>query len=92
MSNSVKVTRGLLHLAQEASEVIKDSTKALLFGMESFNPANPAINNKQLIENEAADMLACLNILNDLGAIDMERILALVPTAQTKKQMAIFEF
>ena len=56
-------------LSEEASEVIKDISKSLRFGLEDLNPSNNKVN-KEAIRQEIIDFLAVAEMLVNEGIID----------------------
>ena len=63
----------LIKLSEEASEIIKDVSKAMIFGLNDIDP-NKNETNKQKIENEIADLLGVVDLLIFWGALDKEEI------------------
>ena len=61
----------LVILAEECSEVIKDVTKSLRFGLEDINPKDNEKNeNRKNLINELSDLIAVAEMLVDEGFID----------------------
>lgn len=61
----------LIHLAEECSEVIQCSTKAIRFGIDSLNPYEPDTgSNRERISEEIGHVLALIERATGLGLID----------------------
>lgn len=61
----------LIILAEECSEVIKDVTKSLRFGLDDINPSdNHNKTNRENISNELCDLIAVAKMLLNEGYID----------------------
>lgn len=58
----------LVVLAEECAEVIKNTSKALRFGLDDFGP-NKKETNSQQITNELADVIGIMEMLIDEGLI-----------------------
>ncbi len=58
----------LIVLAEECSEVIKDVSKALRFGLDKFEP-DQSFSNRERIEIELADLMGAIELLQDAGVI-----------------------
>lgn len=52
----------LVKLTEECSEVIKDVSKALIFGLDDFEP-NQDLKNSEKITNELADIIGVMEML-----------------------------
>ena len=76
----------LLKLSEECSEVTKECSKAVLFGLEGFEPNQP-LTNKEKIENELSDLLSVMYELIRMGKLDESRIFD--PTKITKKAIKV---
>ena len=66
----------LVVLSEESSEIIKDVAKSLRFGLESIEPGQNYSNGEK-IENEIADFLGVVEMLQELnmiGEISKEKI------------------
>ncbi|TLP41073.1 MazG nucleotide pyrophosphohydrolase domain-containing protein [Arcobacter arenosus] len=63
----------LLKLSEECSEVAKECSKAILFGLDDFEP-NQTLSNQEKIENELADLLSVMNELVNMGKLDKSKI------------------
>lgn len=56
-------------LSEECSEVIKEVSKSLRFGLKDFHPKYDNIPNDQRISNELCDLIAMVEMLQDEGVI-----------------------
>jgi NTP pyrophosphatase (non-canonical NTP hydrolase) len=69
----------LIRLAEECSEVIKEISKSLIFGLDNHYPMG-AETNSQKIMDELNDLIAVADMLKEDGAIgpfiNQEKILA----------------
>jgi len=66
----------LVILGEESSEIIKDISKSLRFGIFSYEPGQE-LDNREKIENEIADFLGVVEMLQDdgiIGEISIEKI------------------
>lgn len=65
----------LVCLAEECAEVTKEVTKILRFGKRDFDPNVPDFKpNLERLKTEIIDVIAVLDMLNDLKTIDLENI------------------
>jgi NTP pyrophosphatase (non-canonical NTP hydrolase) len=71
MDNRVQET--LLILQEECAEVTQAVSKCFRFGLDNFKPGKPATNQEHL-ETEIGDLLAMIDILNELGVVDTARL------------------
>lgn len=61
----------LIILAEECSEVIKDITKSLRFGLDDYNPLDEnKVTNKENIVNELNDLIAVADMLKEERIIE----------------------
>ena len=65
----------LMVLAEECSEVIKEVSKALRFGLDSHaglddHAPNCELSNSQKLSNELGDLMGVMEMLIDRGVID----------------------
>jgi len=60
----------LVVLSEECSEITKEVSKALRFGLDDHNPNDPTQNNAQRITKEVADFMGILEMLYDESVID----------------------
>lgn len=77
-------------LIEEAAEVIKETCKILRFGYDSYHPADPSTNNRELLENEITDLLAIIYMMS-FGDIDLNKIEKNVIPRALKKEKFIRE-
>ena len=68
-----KVRETLLILQEECAEVTQAVSKCFRFGLDNFKPGKPATNQEHL-ETEIGDLLAMIDILNDLGVVETTRL------------------
>jgi NTP pyrophosphatase (non-canonical NTP hydrolase) len=69
-------------LQEECAEVIQAVSKVSRFGLDNKKPGKP-LTNKEHLEVELGDLLAMIDILEDLKIIDPDNV--------TKAKMAKFE-
>jgi len=72
-------------LSEEASEVIKDISKSLRFGLEDINPSNKK-KNKEAIRQEIIDFIAVAEMLVEDGIIEPFNELEDLYTIEDKKE------
>lgn len=65
----------LLKLAEECNEVGKECSKAILFGLDDFEP-NQDLSNKTRIENELSDLFSVMTGLVNMGYLDINNIIS----------------
>lgn len=53
----------LTHLAEEASEIVKDACKGLRFGLDDIDPNGDGTTNRERLINELNDMMAIVKRL-----------------------------
>lgn len=75
----------LVILAEEASEIIKDATKALRFGMDDCNPVTKVSNQESLIA-ELNDLLAMVEMLQTEGILP-ERVIDRIKVENKKAKV-----
>jgi NTP pyrophosphatase (non-canonical NTP hydrolase) len=68
-----RVQETLLILQEECAEVTQAVSKCFRFGLDNFKPGKPATNQEHL-ETEIGDLLAMIDILNDLGVVETTRL------------------
>ena len=68
-----RVQETLLILQEECAEVTQAVSKCFRFGLDNFKPGKPATNAEHL-ETEIGDLLAMIDILNDLGVVETTRL------------------
>lgn len=64
----------LSKIGEEATESAQAVFKILLHGIESYEPSNPAISNRDRLENELGQLLFYMNLAEDHGLIDINRV------------------
>lgn len=65
----------LLKLIEESSEIIKEATKALHYGYESYNPFDPnEETNRTKIEKEIGDLLNIIDLMQEQNDLCDENI------------------
>ena len=64
----------LTKLGEEATESAQAVFKILLHGLKSFEPANPDISNRDRLENELGQLLFYMNLAEEYGLININRI------------------
>lgn len=72
-------------LFEEASEVIQVVGKILRHGADSSHPQTPRTTNKVLLEDEIADFLLAVKLLEQNGDIDISRVTELVASKKARK-------
>ena len=60
----------MITLSEECAEVIQVVSKIQRFGLTSFHPNDPTVNNLQRLEQEIGDVLCMIDILREEGALD----------------------
>ncbi|WP_396190543.1 hypothetical protein [Flavobacterium sp.] len=60
-----------MKLEEEASEVIKETSKCALFGMNNKPPGQDVLN-KEICHREINDFLACIEVLNERFGFDFK--------------------
>lgn len=78
----------LVHLTEEAGEVIQEICKIERYGLDSSHPDDPKISNKTRLEREVADFLGTCALLGECGedVFSMNNVMALVPVVKEKKR------
>ena len=89
---NTKIKEVLSILQEECAEVIQAVSKCERFGIDNFKPGKPKTNREHL-EEELGDMLAMIDILCGMGAVDLDhlRIAKLAKIEKLKKWSTIFE-
>ena len=60
-------------LSEECAEVIQAISKCHRFGLDNYKPGKPKTNREHL-EEEIGDLLAMVEILRDMGVVDVSTI------------------
>lgn len=60
-------------LQEECAEVIQAVSKINRFGIDNYKPGKPKTNREHL-EEELGDMLAMIEILQDMGVVDINNL------------------
>lgn len=61
-------------LCEEATESAQAACKILLHGIESYEPANPALSNRDRLENELGQLLYYMQLAEDHGLINITKV------------------
>lgn len=61
-------------ITEEASESAQAACKILLHGINSYEPSNPDITNRQRLENELGQLLFYLDLAEAHGLISLNRV------------------
>jgi len=75
-------------LIEECAEIQKAATKSLRFGLDDHSPDEPALVNANRVAGECADLIAVIEMLEDLGIIPIVRS----PDAIQKKKDKIAKY
>jgi NTP pyrophosphatase (non-canonical NTP hydrolase) len=90
MNNKEKEVMDILQ--EECAEVIQAVSKISRFGIDNLKPGKPKTNREHL-EEELGDLLAMIDILCGMGAVDLDnlRVAKLAKIEKLKKWSTIYE-
>lgn len=64
----------LTKVGEEATESAQAVFKILLHGIESYEPSNPAVSNRDRLENELGQLLFYMDLADQYGLISVDRV------------------